>query len=70
MSSDNESNDESKVEPLRVRYGNRIYRATRLSSGNWSVADQNGFHFKTVNHNDFQAQFEKVPDDNKTGPES
>lgn len=68
MSNDNESSDESKVKPLRVRYGNRIYRATRLSSGNWSVEDQNGFHFRTVNHNDFQAQFERVPDDYKASP--
>ncbi len=46
----------------RVRYGNRIYRARRFDTGSWWIEDENGFHFMTLNNQDFQAQFDKVPD--------
>lgn len=54
---------EKAIEWVRVRYGNRIYRAKRFDTGSWWIEDESGFHFMTLNHNDFLAQFEKVPAD-------
>jgi len=56
--------DAGPIEWIRVRYGNRIYRAKRFQTGTWWIEDDAGVHFMTLNHNDFLAQFEKVPDGN------
>lgn len=54
--------DEQEIKWIRVRYGRRIFRARRFETGSWWIEDENGFHVTTVNNNDFQSQYEEVPD--------
>lgn len=54
---------------INVRFGHRVLKAKRLGTGNWRIEEAvGGAHVATVNHGDFLAQYEKLPDDYQVDP--
>lgn len=62
--------DDPRSQPQRVRFGNKLYWATRAMSGNWIVKDDRGFWFRTVNNADYISQFERVAETAQPLPEA
>lgn len=58
-----EKHGEYRKPGVLVRYGHRLYRATRLSSGNWLVVNSDGTDRRTITNAEFQGNYEKVPDE-------
>lgn len=50
---------------VRELGGRRVYKAQRLSSGNWLLIETNGASRLTVNNQRFSGGYERVPDDDR-----
>ncbi len=48
--------------------GRRVFKARRLGTGNWLLVEGNGLSRRTINNEDFNKGYERVPqDDRKNG---
>lgn len=58
----NESPLSGDSQGILVRYGHRLYRAKRLSSGNWLILDPANKDRRTITNGEFLANYERVPE--------
>ena len=47
----------------KYRYGNRVFRAKRLTSGNWMVSNDEGTEKRAITHDEFQNNYERLPNE-------
>lgn len=47
----------------KFRFGYRIYRCKRLTTGNWNVTNDEGTESRTVTHEEFLKHYERLPEE-------
>ena len=53
----------------KFRFGNRVVRAKRMTSGNWQVTNDQHTEVRAVTHEEFIHHYERVPDSHQSREE-
>jgi len=64
MPEDDETTN-ADVEVREVGGGRRLFKAQRLSSGNWLLIESHNASRRTVNHEEFTGSYERVRNDDR-----
>jgi hypothetical protein len=65
---DEEGMTRKRIVEAREIGGRRLFKAERLSSGNWLLIESNGISRRTITNDEFLSKYERVPrNDSETG---
>lgn len=63
--SDEDATIKGPVIDVREFGGRRLFKAERLSSGNWLLVEFNGASRRTINHDEFLKGYERISADDR-----